>query len=323
MVSSVAKIAPTILGVGTALPDHVVTNADLVARFDTTDEWIIRRTGIRERRWIRPTEKVSELAATACSAAVSDAGQDPAGIDQVIVATMTPDRVTPSLAPSVAARVGAQHAGVVDVNVACVGFLYALAHAAALVESGRASLVLVAGAEAMSRVINPSDRDTSVLFADGAGAVLIGRGPLGFGVGKFVFGYDDGLADALFANHDDGMLHMEGKEVYRHAVARMIAVTKELLTCNGLTIEDIDYFVPHQANARIVSSVADALGFSHDRVSFNLETTANTSAASIPLALAAAERGGHLWPGSLVAMVAFGAGFAWGAGACTWKPNGS
>jgi 3-oxoacyl-[acyl-carrier-protein] synthase-3 len=234
---------------------------------------------------------------------------------------MTPDRVTPGLAPAVASRIGARNAGVVDLNAACVGFLYGLAHAAALVESGRARLVLVCGADAMTRVVDPTDRDTAVVFGDGAGAVLVGARPVGFGIGKFVFGYDDSLADMLVASHDTGTLQMQGREVYRHAVARMTAAARELLDCNGIAVNDVDYLVPHQANARIIAAVADALGISHDRVSFNVETVANTSAASIPLALAAAECDRLVVSGSLVAMVAFGAGFAWGGGVTTWKPG--
>jgi 3-oxoacyl-[acyl-carrier-protein] synthase-3 len=175
----------------------------------------------------------------------------------------------------------------------------------------------------MSRIIDPTDRDTSVLFGDGAGAVLLGPGPAGFGVGRFVFGYDHSLAGMLFANREDGTLRMEGSQVYRHAVTSMAAVAKEMLECNGLAVDDVDYFVPHQANARIVNAVSDALGVSRERFSFNLEQTANTSAASIPLALAAADRNGRLRAGALVAMIAFGAGLAWGAGVSTWKPVGS
>jgi 3-oxoacyl-[acyl-carrier-protein] synthase-3 len=310
---------PTILGVGSALPPQLITNADLVARLDTSDEWIVRRTGIRERHHITGSETLAELAATACTQAVLDAGCTAAGVDHVIIATITPDRLTPGLAPAVAARIGASHAGVVDINAACCGFLYGLDQAAALIESGRAGQVLVCGAEALSRITDHEDRATAVLFGDGAGAVLVGPGDGGRGIGRFVFGYDDELADTLFAEREQPKLRMAGQQVYRHAVARMTEAAHAVLERNDVSVEQVDYFVAHQANARIVAAVADSLGVPHEKVSFNVEHTANTSAASIPLALARAERDGHLSPGSLVAMVAFGAGFVWAAGLASWK----
>jgi 3-oxoacyl-[acyl-carrier-protein] synthase-3 len=314
-----ARPTPTILGVGAALPTQLITNADLVARLDTSDEWIVRRTGIRERRHLRETETLAALAASACSEALLDAGCAADGVDHVIVATITPDFLTPGLAPAVAARVGAVHAGVVDLNAACTGFLYGLDQAAALIESGRSRLVLVCGAEALSRITDHGDRATAVLFGDGAGAVVVGAGSPGRGVGPFVFGYDDTLADTLYAQRENPRLRMIGQQVYRHAVARMTEASQEVLERAGVSVEEIDYFVAHQANARIVAAVADALGLAHERVSFNVEWTANTSAASIPLALAAAQRDGRLAPGALVGMVAFGAGFVWAAGLASWK----
>jgi len=314
-----ARPTPTILGVGAALPPHLITNADLEARLDTDDAWIVRRTGIRERHHLGGSETLAELAASACAEALIDAGCTAAGVDHVIIATITPDFLTPGLAPAVAARIGATTAGVLDINAACTGFLYGLDHAAALIESGRASHVLVCGAEALSRITDHEDRATAVLFGDGAGAVLVGPGAPGRGLGSFVFGYDDELADTLYAERDDPKLRMAGQQVYRHAVARMTEAAQEVLARAGVGAEQVDYFVAHQANARIVAAVADALGVPHERVSFNVEWTANTSAASIPLALAAAERDGLLARGSLVGMVAFGAGFVWAAGLCTWK----
>jgi 3-oxoacyl-[acyl-carrier-protein] synthase-3 len=311
--------APTILGVGAALPRQLITNADLVARLDTSDEWILRRTGIRERRHLLEGELLAELAASACSEALIDGGCSAAGVDHVIVATITPDRLTPGLAPAVAALVGAPRAGVVDINAACCGFLYALEQAAALIESGRAETVLVCGAEALSRITDHEDRATAVLFGDGAGAVVVGRGSGGRGIGSFVFGYDNELADTLYAEREHPRLRMAGQQVYRHAVARMSEATTELLARNGVSADELDYFVAHQANARIVAAVADSLGVAHEKVSFNVTWTANTSAASIPLALAAAQREGHLAAGSLVGMVAFGAGFVWAAGLASWK----
>ncbi len=308
-----------ILGIGDALPPHVITNADLVARLDTSDEWIVRRTGMRERRHIEGDETLADLAAAACAAALDDAGTPAASVDRVIVATFTPDQLTPGLAPAVAAKLGADHAGVIDINAACTGFLYGLDQAAALVESGRARNVLVVGAEALSRVTDHEDRGTAVLFGDGAGAVLVGPIERGIGIAGFEFGYDASLASLLYADRDEGVLRMAGQEVYRHAVARMTEASEAVLERLGIDAASIDYFVPHQANARIVGAVADSLGVPHDRVSFNVEWTGNTSAASIPLGLAAANREGKLKPGALVGMVAFGAGFVWGAGIASWK----
>jgi 3-oxoacyl-[acyl-carrier-protein] synthase-3 len=319
---SAERPTPTILGVGAALPEQLITNAELVARLDTSEEWIVRRTGIRERRHLEASESLAELAASACATAISDAGRlSAAEVDHLIIATITPDRLTPGLAPAVAARLGAERAGVVDINAACAGFLYGLDQAAALIESGRASHVLVCGAEALSRITDHEDRATAVLFGDGAGAVLVGPGPPGRSIGAFEFGYDDGLADTLYAERDVRQLQMAGQQVYRHAVARMTEAVRLVLARNGVSVEEVDYFVAHQANARIVIAVADALGVPAEKVSLNVEWTANTSAASIPLALAAAERDGHLPPGSLVGMVAFGAGFVWAAGLASWKDN--
>jgi 3-oxoacyl-[acyl-carrier-protein] synthase-3 len=312
-------VKPGILGIGDALPEQIVTNADLEARLDTSDEWIVRRTGIRERRWLRADETLADLATSACRAALEDAHTDATEVDQVIVATITPDQLTPGLAPAVAAKLGIEHAAVVDLNAACAGFLYGLDHAAALIESGRARHVLVVGAEALSRITDHDDRSTAVLFGDGAGAALVGPINDGLGIAGFEFGYDASLAELLYAERGTPLLRMAGQEVYRHAVARMTEASEKLLERLEIDAASIDYFVPHQANARIVTAVADALGVAHERVSFNVEWTANTSAASIPLGLAAAQRAGHLTPGSLVAMVAFGAGFVWGAGLSSWK----
>jgi 3-oxoacyl-[acyl-carrier-protein] synthase III len=312
-------VKPGILGIGDALPPQVITNADLETRLDTSDEWIVRRTGIRERRWLEGEETLADLAASACAAALRDADIAASEVDQVIVATITPDQLTPGLAPAVAAKLGIEHAAVVDLNAACAGFLYGLDHAAALVGSGRARNVLVVGAEALSRITDHEDRATGVLFGDGAGAALVGPITEGLGIAGFEFGYDASLASLLYAGRSEPLLRMAGQEVYRHAVARMTEASERLLERLEIDAASIDYFVPHQANARIVAAVADSLGVPHERVSFNVEWTANTSAASIPLGLAAAQRDGLLEPGALVAMVAFGAGFVWGAGLTSWK----
>jgi 3-oxoacyl-[acyl-carrier-protein] synthase-3 len=308
-----------IFGVGAALPEHVITNADLEQRLDTSDEWIVRRTGIRERRHLQSDETLSDLATRACLLALDDAGRTGAEVDHVIVSTFTPDRVTPGVAPEVARVIGADRAAAVDLNAACAGFLYGLDQAAALVESGRASVVLVCGAEALSRVIDHDDRSTAVLFGDGAGAVVVAGGELELGVGGFVLGADGEQADLLYAERDERVLRMQGAEVYRHAVKRMVAAGREALERAGKTVDDIDLFVAHQANVRIIETAAHELGLPRDKVMVNVDRVANTSSASIPLALAQAEREGRLNPGDTVAMAAFGAGFVWGAGVVTWK----
>jgi 3-oxoacyl-[acyl-carrier-protein] synthase III len=309
-----------IFGIGAALPDRVVTNADLEQRLDTTDEWIVRRTGIRERRHLAADEPLADLAARACLLALDDAGRSGAEIDQVIVSTFTADRLTPGLAPEVARLIGAPQASAVDVNAACAGFLYALDQAAALVESGRASVVLVCGAEALSRVTDHDDRSTAVIFGDGAGAVVVAGGEdLELGIGGFVLGADGEQADLLYAERDERMLRMEGREVYRHAVRRMVGAGREALERAGCTVDDIDLFVAHQANVRIIETAAAELGIPREKVAINVDRTANTSSASIPLALARAEEEGLLAPGATVALAAFGAGFVWGAGVIRWK----
>jgi 3-oxoacyl-[acyl-carrier-protein] synthase-3 len=314
-----AGVRAGIFGVGTALPDAVVTNADLERRLDTSDEWIVKRTGIRERRRLEAGEALAPLAAAACVRALSDAGCSAADVDRVIVSTGTPDRVMPGLAPEVAALIGASRAGAHDVNAACAGFLYALDEAAALIETGRARTVLVCGAEALSRITDHEDRATAVLFADGAGAVVVGAGDeLDAGCAAFELRCDGTKGDVLHTD-DRGLLRMQGREVYRHAVDRMTEATATVLARAGLTTADVDLLVAHQANARIVEATAAALGVPPERVVLNVDRVANTSSASIPLALAQAEADGLLRPGARVALAAFGAGFVWGAGIVTWK----
>jgi 3-oxoacyl-[acyl-carrier-protein] synthase-3 len=307
------------LGIGSALPEHVVTNADFAAYLDTSDEWIQRRTGIKERRHLNGSLSLTDLAVSACSAALEDAGRDPAEVDHVIVSTTTPDRLMPGLAPGVADRIGANGAGAVDVNAACSGFLYALDQASALVESGRAKVVVVCGAEALSRITDRNDRGTAILFADGAAAVVVAGGDLALGCAPFVLHSDGVHGDLLYAASDERLLRMEGQEVYRHAVERMVGATAEALLRARMTVDDIDLFVAHQANARIIEASARRLGVPEEKVFINVDIVANTSSASIPLALHQAEREGRLKQGATVALAAFGAGFVWGAGVIGWK----
>ncbi|HEV7751931.1 MAG TPA: beta-ketoacyl-ACP synthase 3 [Baekduia sp.] len=308
-----------LFGVGAALPEREIDNQHFEDRLDTNDAWIVRRTGIRTRRWLDEGAPLAPLAAEACAAALADAGRTADEVDQVIVTTITPDRITPGLAPEVTRLIGAHGAAAVDVNAACAGFLYGLDQAAALVETGRARVVLVCGAEALSRLTDHEDRGTAVLFGDGAGAVVVAAGELDRGVSRFVLGCDPEQGDLLYADNEDRKLRMEGREVYRHAVARMTEATTEALAGCGLGVDDLDLFVAHQANSRIIESAANELGVPHEKLAINVDRVANTSSASIPLALAQAERDGLLKPGATVALAAFGAGFVWGAGIVSWK----
>jgi 3-oxoacyl-[acyl-carrier-protein] synthase-3 len=308
-----------LFGVGAALPEHQIDNAYWEQRLDTDDAWIVRRTGIRTRHWLEPGELLAPLAARACADALADAGRTAAEVDQIIVTTITPDKVTPGLAPEVSRLIGAHGAAAVDLNAACAGFLYALDQAAALVETGRAGVVLVCGAEALSRLTDTEDRGTAVLFGDGAGAVVVAAGELDRGVAHFVLGCDPEQGDLLYADNEDRKLRMRGREVYRHAVARMVQATGEALDAADLTASDLDLFVAHQANSRIIESAANELGVPHEKLALNVGRVANTSSASIPLALAEAERDGLLAPGATVGLAAFGAGFVWGAGVVSWK----
>jgi 3-oxoacyl-[acyl-carrier-protein] synthase-3 len=308
-----------VIGIGSALPEHIVTNADFAAYLDTSDEWIQRRTGIKERRHLNGSRSLTDLAVEACNAALADAGREAADVDHVIVSTLTPDRLMPGLAPGIADLIGANGAGAVDVNAACSGFLYALDQAAALVESGRCKVVLVCAAEALSRITDRNDRGTAILFADGAAAVVVAGGDLALGCAPFILHSDGVHADLLYASSDERLLRMEGQEVYRHAVARMVEATAEALVRARMTVDDIDLFVAHQANARIIETAARRLGVPDEKVVINVDVVANTSSASIPLALHQAEREGRLKPGATVALAAFGAGFVWGAGIISWK----
>jgi 3-oxoacyl-[acyl-carrier-protein] synthase-3 len=223
------------------------------------------------------------------------------------------------VAPEVAARLGIEAAGAMDLNAACAGFLYGLDQAAALIESGRADVVLVCGAEALSRITDLEDRSTAVLFGDGAGAVVVARGELDLGLPPFEIRCDGMHADVLYADRHERVLRMQGREVYRHAVRRMVEATTDALARAGMRPEDLDLFVAHQANARIVEAAAAELGLPPERVVLNVDRVANTSSASIPIALWQAEREGRLRPGARVGLAAFGAGFVWAAGIVSWK----
>jgi 3-oxoacyl-[acyl-carrier-protein] synthase III len=310
-------------GIGGYLPENVVTNDDLSRTVDTSDEWIRERTGIRQRHIAQPHETCAYMATRAAQAALDDARARAAEVDAIILATTTPDQAFPATALRVQAALGAQGFGF-DLSAACSGFIYGLSMADALIRTGQARGVLVIGSEVYSRIMNWQDRGTCVLFGDGAGAVFL-RAAAGTGTGSdrgvlstHLFA-DGRLADILYVDgavgrpDRPGHLVMNGREVYRHAVTRLADAVNAALAANGLTFADIDWLVPHQANARIIDGVGKRLGIAAERVIVTVDKHANTSAASVPLALAAAHADGRLRPGQLVVMEALGGGLTWGS----------
>jgi 3-oxoacyl-[acyl-carrier-protein] synthase-3 len=306
-----------IAGLGIALPEHVEPNAPIAARFGIDVEWIAKRTGIEERRIAAPGERLFELGAAAAERALAAAGMTAAQIDLVVVATTSNDELMPGASPRVAAAIGAKRAGAIDLNAACTGFVSALSVASAQIESGRAENVLVVGADLMSRITDPADRNTSCLFADGAGAVVM-RGAAAGRIGPVVLGADGANADLLRTPRETGVTEMQGHETFKHAVDRMSEVTLQALDASGLGLEDVDVFVYHQANARILRSVGDRLGLDPSRVLDCIRKFGNTSAASIPVALEEARLSGALVRGARVLIAAFGAGLTWGATVVEW-----
>lgn len=310
-----------LLSVGTARPKMSITNAELAERLDldTSDEWVVRRTGISQRHWISGDETLTSLATAAAEQALAKAGRSAGEIDHLFACTVTPDLLTPGLAPMVAGNIGAPQAAATDLNAACSGFIYALDMAIGIVESGRADLILIVAAEALSRITDREDRSTAVLFGDGAGAVVVAAGDYERGAGPFVFGSNSAQQELLYADLHERKLRMRGREVYRAAVANMVDASRRAIAAAGITADDIDLFFAHQANARIIETTAKELGVSDEKVFFDVQNSANTSAASIPLALGRAEDEGRLLPGMTLGLTAFGAGFVWGAGVVRWR----
>ncbi|HEY2005194.1 MAG TPA: beta-ketoacyl-ACP synthase III [Solirubrobacteraceae bacterium] len=312
-----------IMSVATALPEGRLTTRELAQQLGITEEWILSRTGIRERRRAAPDERLTDFAARAGEAALERAGLSASELDLVIVATMTPDEITPNAAPIVAHALGAERAGAFDVGAACSGFLVALAQGTAQIECGRAEHALVIGADFITRVTDYEDRKTAPLFADAAGAVVLGPGGPGRGViGPIVLGADGSQAETIIATHAERVIRMDGPEVFRHAIARMSAVTIDAATRAGFELGDIDLFVYHQANARITRALGERLGLDPERVVDCIELLGNSSAATLPVALAAAEQDGRLRPGARVLLSAFGAGFTWGGAVLEWGEHG-
>ena len=306
-----------VLGCATALPETVVDSAAIAARLEVPESWIVSRTGIRSRRVLGQGERLSDLAAAAGAAALARAGVEAAELDLVVVATMTADETAPNAAPLVAYALGAERAGAFDVGAACTGFLAALASGAAWIEAGRAGLVLVIGADAMSRVTDPEDRQTAALFGDGAGAVVMGAGQ-GGGLGPVIMRHDGAHAEVIRVTRDRRVVEMQGQETFRHAVNRLVEVVPQAAQAAGLSLDEIDVFAFHQANGRITRAVGARLGLVSERVVDCIADQGNTSASTLPLTLARAEADGRLRPGARVLMAAFGAGFTWGGAVLWW-----
>ncbi len=321
-----------ITGWGMYVPERVLTNADLEKMVDTSDEWITERTGIKERRIAAEDEAASDMAVPAARQALERAGVDPIDIDLVLVATSTPDMLFPTTAALVARDLGATRAAAYDILAACSGFIYGLAQAYGAVSSGVSKKVLVVGSEALSKIVDWGDRGTCILFGDGAGAAVVEEvgegGFLGFELGADGSGGDDlyiagggsrNPASAETVAKEMHLIRMKGQEVFRFATRVMVSSAANLLAECEVTVDDVDLYVPHQANKRIIDHAAKDLGLPPEKVFLNIDRYGNTSAASIPIGLAEAVEQGSLTPGTNVLMSAVGGGFTWGSAFMTWS----
>jgi 3-oxoacyl-[acyl-carrier-protein] synthase-3 len=327
-----AEARVEVAGTGHYLPERVLTNADLEEMVDTTDEWIRERTGIRERRLAAPDENAAEMGAEASRRAMADAGVEPGEVDLLLVSTATPDRLLPSTACDIQALLGADHAMALDISAACSGWLYALTLAEGFLTAGHGEVALVVAAEKMSAIVDWTDRSTCVLFGDGAGAAVLrpAQGSRGI-VGSF-HRSDGSLGDLLFRpgggaripmdegvlERRDHLLKMEGREVFRNAVRSMAEAADRGLAQAGLTGDDVDIMVPHQANTRIIEATARYAGIPMEKVYVNVDRCGNMSSASIPVGLDQAVKEGRIEAGMNVLSVAFGAGFTWGSTVFRW-----
>ncbi len=326
------KISAGILGVGSYLPEKVMTNADLEKMVDTTDQWIIERTGIKMRHIAAPEQATSDMSIIAAKRALANAKTDPKELDLVIVATASPDHAFPSTACLVQDAIGAENAAAFDLGAGCSGFVYSLIVAVQMLQAGIYKKILVIGAETLSRIMDFTDRNTCVLFGDGAGAAVVGQVEAGYGVlgldmgaegsgGKYLVQPAGG--SRLPASHqtidDHGhYIHMNGKEVFKFAVRIMGKTAKRSLAMAGMTVEQLDLLVPHQANMRIITNAAKRLKMPMDKVWVNIDKYANTSAACIPICLDEAEHAGRIHKGDNLLLVGFGAGLTWASVVLKW-----
>jgi 3-oxoacyl-[acyl-carrier-protein] synthase III len=306
-----------VAAVGISLPETSVSSASIGARLGVGEDWIERRTGIRSRRIALPDESVTGHAVRAAADALARAGMEAGDVDLVLVATTTADDIMPNAAPLVAHELGCTGAGAFDIGAACTGFLSALAVGCGQIECRRSRCVLVVGVDFMSRITDPTDRGTAAVFADGAGAVvLVGSGDSR--IGPIVLGSDGAGRDHITVRRERPLIRMAGHETFREAVARLSVSTAQAVAAAGVRLDEIDLFVYHQANGRILSAVGERLGLPADRVVDCIGEYGNTSAATLPLALEFAVRGGRLRDGDMVLLGAFGAGFTWGATVVRW-----
>ena len=315
----------TITGLGCHVPERVMTNDDLREFVDTTDEWVVSRTGIRERRIAKPEEAMTDIALPACQRALEMAGVPAASVDLLVVATITPDMAFPSTAALLADSLGMPDAAAYDLSAGCTGFMYAIAQAYAMLASGLAERALVVGGDVLSKILDWSDRSTLVLFGDGAGAVMLesttAGGFLGFELGADGAGggslWLPGSGSRLFED-PERFVKMNGREVFKFATRVMVTSAQAILAECGKTVDDIDVYVPHQANIRIINHAAEKLGIPEEKIVVNVDRYGNTSSGSIPLALADAADDGRLEPGKLVLMTGMGAGLTWGSALIDW-----
>jgi 3-oxoacyl-[acyl-carrier-protein] synthase-3 len=318
-----------VLGCGSYLPQRILTNAELAAKVDTSDEWIVQRTGIRQRHIAAEGEFTSHLAIKAAQAALADAGVDAQSIDLIVLATSTPDNTFPATAVAVQSALGINHGAAFDLQAVCSGFIFALATADNFLRSGAFKRALVIGAETFSRILDWNDRGTCVLFGDGAGAIVLDAQPQSGikpdrgvltthlrsdGRHKSKLYVDGGVSSTQTVGH----LRMEGREVFKHAVGMITDVIVDAFKASGITADDIDWFVPHQANKRIIDASAHKLHIAPQKVVLTVDRHGNTSAASIPLALAVAVADGRVKKGDLVLLEAMGGGFTWGSALLRW-----
>jgi 3-oxoacyl-[acyl-carrier-protein] synthase III len=329
MIGTANGVAISITGLGCHVPERVVTNDELSTMMDTSDEWIRERTGIRERRIAEPEEALSDLCLPAARQALEDAGLDGSQIDLIIVATVTPDMAFPSTGAILADLLGAEDAAAYDLSAGCTGFMYAVAQGYGMVAGGLAQKALVVGGDVLSKIMDWTDRSTSVLFGDGAGAVVLeAQTQLGGrddrGILATLIRSDGRFEDLLYVDGGPGStkttghLRMNGREVFRHAVQKISGVIEETLVMTGYAADEVDLYVPHQANKRILDGIAKRLSIPPEKIVYTLAKHGNTSAASIPLALNQAFEDHRLVEGRLVLMEAMGGGLTWGAALARW-----